>query len=107
MTYAALIENQSQTADASMRQAPSQSRRETDKTKARHSGRRWSDHVEIEVVGSDHECLSETVFVTTAFAAQVLGQITNRPSGKNPAGERTYQVAQKPNTAKVYGNLVA
>lgn len=60
---------------------PSQQRRQSDRAGAAKSGRRWSDHVEIELVGSDDfDQTSGSSFVTTAFAAQVLGQFTHRPS---------------------------
>jgi|GEM_PF-4429378 len=97
MTYAALIEDQTGRTKSATRDTQSRNRRQSDKGHAAKNGRRWSDHVEIELVGSEKMPVTDQNFVTAAFAAQVLGQFTDRPSNSaRPLHhDQVYQLSQK------------
>ena len=97
MTYAALIEDQSRPAETQEWETASTRRRQSDQRQATKNGRRWSDHVEVHLVGSDQDHGSEPAFMTTAFAAQVLGQFTTlaQTPARDPRTGEIYQLNQK------------
>jgi len=97
MTYAALIEDRTGSAQSGIKDTQSQRRRQSDRGNAEKAGRRWSDHVEIAFVGSGDMPVTDQNFVTAAFAAQVLGQFTDHASrcGKTTPQSELYQRNQE------------